>query len=199
MRVDEAGHQQERTPGVGVARPAAGVAVVEPGDDPGGDQRVAPGPAVGERRAVRLGSDPAGEAVGIERVRVEVALHVLRQHLARGRNPRHRRLRPEGAPLRERGHDVAVGSFPFSAVGKAKILDDTRGFVKIVSEKRYGEVLGVHIVGPHATDLISEACVALRLEATTEEIFEGLIPENGFIDTEELTQIVLKAVNLGSR
>ena len=71
---------------------------------------------------------------------------------------------------RRRGHDVVVGSFPFSAIGKAKILADTRGFVKIVSERGYGEVLGVHILGPHATELIAEAGAALQLEATVESI-----------------------------
>ena len=75
---------------------------------------------------------------------------------------------------RARGHDVAVGRFPFTAVAKAKILDDTRGFVKIVSEKRYDEVLGVHIIGPHATELIAEATTALNLEATTESIFHAI-------------------------
>ena len=75
---------------------------------------------------------------------------------------------------RERGHDVAVGRFPFTAVGKAKILDDTRGFVKIVSGKRYDEVLGVHIIGPHATELIAEASAALSLEATTESLFHAI-------------------------
>ena len=78
------------------------------------------------------------------------------------------------AAARERGHDVAVGRFPFSAVGKAKILDDTRGFVKIVAEKRYDEVLGVHIIGPHATELIAEATAALNLEATTEAILHAI-------------------------
>ena len=71
---------------------------------------------------------------------------------------------------RERGYDVAVGKFAFTALGKARILGKTGGFVKIVREKKYDEVLGVHIVGAHATELIAEACVALRLEATTEEI-----------------------------
>jgi len=75
---------------------------------------------------------------------------------------------------RERGHDVAVGRFPFTAIGKAKILGDTRGFVKIVSEKRYDQVLGVHIVGPHATELIAEAAAALILEATTESIIHTI-------------------------
>ena len=75
---------------------------------------------------------------------------------------------------RKRGYDVVVGQFPFSAIGKAKILEDTRGFVKIVSEKKYDEVLGVHIIGPHATELISEATAALNLEATAASLFEAV-------------------------
>jgi dihydrolipoamide dehydrogenase len=71
---------------------------------------------------------------------------------------------------RERGHDVKTGTFPFTAIHKATITDENMGFVKIVSEKKYDEVLGVHLVGPHATELLAEACVALRLETTTEEI-----------------------------
>ena len=75
---------------------------------------------------------------------------------------------------RERDHDVVVGTFPFTAIGKAKILGDTRGFVKIVAEKLYDEVLGVHIIGPHATELISEATAALNLEATVESILQAV-------------------------
>jgi dihydrolipoamide dehydrogenase len=78
------------------------------------------------------------------------------------------------AEAKERGHEVACGTFPFAAIGKAKILDDTRGFVKIVSETRYGEVLGVHIIGPHATELIAEATAALNLEATVESIIHAV-------------------------
>jgi dihydrolipoamide dehydrogenase len=78
------------------------------------------------------------------------------------------------AEARKRGHDVVVGTFPFSAIGKAKILDETGGFVKIVSEKRFDEVLGVHIIGPHATELISEATAALNLEATAESLFHAV-------------------------
>lgn len=70
----------------------------------------------------------------------------------------------------ERGYDVAVGKFPFSAIGKARISNETSGFVKIVAEKKYDEVLGVHIVGPKATELIAEAGAALRLETTSEEL-----------------------------
>ena len=74
------------------------------------------------------------------------------------------------AAARERGHDVVVGKFPFSAIGKARIINETAGFVKIVAEKKYDEVLGVHVVGPKATELIAEAGAALKLEATSEEL-----------------------------
>ncbi|MEZ5063256.1 MAG: dihydrolipoyl dehydrogenase [bacterium] len=71
---------------------------------------------------------------------------------------------------RDAGYDVVVGKFPFSASGKARILEATDGFVKIVSEKKYDQVLGVHIIGPKATELIAEAGLALQTECTTEEI-----------------------------
>lgn len=74
------------------------------------------------------------------------------------------------AQAREQGYDVAVGKFPFSALGKATILQRSEGFVKVVRETRYDEILGVHIIGPHATDLVAEACVAIGLESTTEEL-----------------------------
>ena len=65
---------------------------------------------------------------------------------------------------------MAVGKFPFSANPKARIVNETAGFVKIVGEKKYDEVLGVHIVGPRATELIGAAGAALKLEATSEEL-----------------------------
>jgi dihydrolipoamide dehydrogenase len=74
------------------------------------------------------------------------------------------------AKARELGYEVQVGKFPFSALAKAAILKSTEGFVKVVRGTKYDEVLGVHIVGPHATDLIAEACVAIGLETTTEEL-----------------------------
>ncbi len=78
------------------------------------------------------------------------------------------------AKARERGYDVVVGKFPFSAVGKARILNQASGFVKIVAEKKYDEVLGVHIIGPAATELIAEAGAALKLEATSEELVKTI-------------------------
>lgn len=75
------------------------------------------------------------------------------------------------AKARERGYDVAIGKFPFTASGKAAIEGKTAGFVKVVRDKKYDEILGVHIIGVHATDLIAEACVALSVEATVEELY----------------------------
>jgi len=75
---------------------------------------------------------------------------------------------------RERGYDVAVGKFPFTALGKAAIVGKTEGFAKVVRETRYDQILGVHIIGAHATDLIAEACVALQVESTTEELFRTI-------------------------
>lgn len=60
--------------------------------------------------------------------------------------------------------------FPFSASGKAVAIGNTKGFVKIISDTRWGEILGVHVVGPEATSLIAEAAVAMKLEATVEEL-----------------------------
>ncbi len=74
------------------------------------------------------------------------------------------------AKAKEAGYDVKVGKFPFSASGKARILGETDGFVKIVADKKYDEVLGVHIIGPHATELLAEACVAMTLETTADEL-----------------------------
>ena len=74
------------------------------------------------------------------------------------------------AKARELGYDVKVAKFPFSASGKARILGEEEGFVKVVAETRYDELLGVHIIGPHATEIIHEAIVSLHLESTAEEL-----------------------------
>lgn len=74
------------------------------------------------------------------------------------------------AKAREMGYDVKVAKFPFSASGKARILGEEEGFVKVVSETRYDELLGVHIIGPHATEIIHEAIISLHLESTAEEL-----------------------------
>ena len=74
------------------------------------------------------------------------------------------------AKAREQGYKVRVGKFPFTANSRASIVGEHEGFIKVVSEAQYGEILGVHIIGPQATELISEAVTAMELEATVEDL-----------------------------
>jgi dihydrolipoamide dehydrogenase len=74
------------------------------------------------------------------------------------------------AQAKEKGYEVKVGKFPFAGNSKATIVDSHDGFVKIVSDAKYGEILGVHILGPQATELIAEAVAVLELEGTVEEM-----------------------------
>jgi dihydrolipoamide dehydrogenase len=74
------------------------------------------------------------------------------------------------AQAKEKGYEVKVGKFPFAGNSKATILGSHDGFVKIVSEAKYGEILGVHILGPQATELVAEAVAVLELEGTVEEL-----------------------------
>ena len=74
------------------------------------------------------------------------------------------------AKAREQGHNVKVGKFPFTANSRASIVGEHEGFIKIVSDAKYGEILGVHIIGPQATELIAEAVTAMELEATVEDL-----------------------------
>lgn len=71
---------------------------------------------------------------------------------------------------REKGYDVKIGKFPLVANGKSLLMNETDGIIKFVVDDKYDEILGVHIVGPRATDLIVEGALALRLEATIDEI-----------------------------
>jgi dihydrolipoamide dehydrogenase len=71
---------------------------------------------------------------------------------------------------REAGYNVKIGKFPFSANSRASIVGQHEGFVKIVSDADYGEILGVHIIGPQATELIAEAVAAMEAEATVEDL-----------------------------
>jgi len=73
-----------------------------------------------------------------------------------------------------RGFDVRVGTFKFSVLARARIAAETEGFVKIVAEKKYDEVLGVHMIGPRSTELVAEATLALRLECTVEELIRTI-------------------------
>jgi len=74
----------------------------------------------------------------------------------------------------ERGYNVRVGIFPFGVLARAKMSGETDGFVKIVAEKKYDEVLGVHMIGPRSTELVAEATLALRLESTVEELIRTI-------------------------
>ncbi|WP_010233665.1 dihydrolipoyl dehydrogenase [Clostridium arbusti] len=71
---------------------------------------------------------------------------------------------------KEKGIDYKIGKFPLAANGKSLIMGENGGIIKFITDKKYDEVLGVHIFGPRATDLITEAALAIRLEATVEEI-----------------------------
>ena len=74
------------------------------------------------------------------------------------------------AQAKAQGHQVKVGKFPFVGNSKATILDAHDGFVKVVADAKYGEILGVHIIGPYATEIIAECVTAIELEATVEEM-----------------------------
>jgi dihydrolipoamide dehydrogenase len=74
------------------------------------------------------------------------------------------------AKAKEKGHNVKIGKFPFTANSRASIVGEHEGFIKIVSDTKYGEILGVHIIGPQATELIAEAVTAIELEATVEDL-----------------------------
>jgi dihydrolipoyl dehydrogenase len=78
------------------------------------------------------------------------------------------------AEAKARGYEVRVGTFPFSVLARARIAGETDGFVKIVAGKQYDELLGVHMIGPRATELVAEATVALRLESTVEELIRTI-------------------------
>ena len=71
---------------------------------------------------------------------------------------------------KERKLDYQVGRFPFSANGRARTANETEGFVKIIRDRKYGEILGAHIVGSHASEIIHELAVARQNEYTVEEV-----------------------------
>ncbi len=83
--------------------------------------------------------------------------------------------------------DIQVGTFPFRGNGKAIVMGKTEGLVKIVADRKYGEVLGVHIIGPHATDMIAEAALGMNLEMTVDELAHAIHPHP------TLTEAVMEA------
>ena len=81
---------------------------------------------------------------------------------------------------KEKGHTVRIGKFPFIASGRAQAADETEGFVKLVFDAKFGELLGAHIIGSAATEMISELVMAMKLEATEEEIMHAMHPHPTF-------------------
>jgi dihydrolipoamide dehydrogenase len=81
---------------------------------------------------------------------------------------------------KEQGHKVRIGKFPFIASGRAQASAETEGFVKLVFEATHGELLGAHIIGAAATEMISELVMAKKLEATEEEIMHAMHPHPTF-------------------
>lgn len=71
---------------------------------------------------------------------------------------------------------IKVGKFPLMANGKAKVAGEERGLVKVIAEAKYGEIVGVHLYCIHATDMIAEAVVAMKLESTAEEVAMAIHP-----------------------
>jgi dihydrolipoamide dehydrogenase len=94
------------------------------------------------------------------------------------------------AQAQEQGYQVKVGQFPFRANGKALAIDDYEGFVKIVSDAKYDQVLGVHMIGPHVTDMIAEVTGMIRLETTTEELARTVHPHP------TLSEVVMEAAHV---
>jgi len=77
---------------------------------------------------------------------------------------------------REQGREVQVGTFPFMPMAKANIVGQPHGFIKIVSDKRYGEILGIHIIGPKATELVASSVALLAGEMTVEALINTMYP-----------------------
>ncbi|OXM88150.1 dihydrolipoyl dehydrogenase [Paenibacillus rigui] len=91
--------------------------------------------------------------------------------------------RPEAASLgqteqqaKDAGHDVVVGRVPFTAIGKALVHGEADGFVKVIADKKTNDILGVHMIGAHVTDYISEAALAQLLDATPWEVGQAIHP-----------------------
>lgn len=93
------------------------------------------------------------------------------------------------AEAKEEGYDVVVSKFPLSANGKALAEGESIGFVKIIAEKQYGEILGVHIMAVHATDMISEAVVSMEMEGTVHDVAKAIHPHP------TLSEIVMEAAH----
>jgi dihydrolipoamide dehydrogenase len=77
---------------------------------------------------------------------------------------------------REKGYDVKIGSFPFAPLAKANIVGEPHGFIKIVADSKYGEILGIHILGPKATELVASSVALMGGEFTVDELINTMYP-----------------------
>lgn len=93
---------------------------------------------------------------------------------------------------RGRGYDIKIAKLPFSTSGKARIMGEG-GFVKVIADKRHNEILGVHIIGPDACELIAEAALALKIEATVEEIADLMHPHPTLSEVFREASLILKS------
>ena len=96
------------------------------------------------------------------------------------------------AAAREKGLDIEVGSFPWSANGRARTAGESEGFVKIIRDKKYSEIVGAHIVGPSASELIAEFVLGRHLESTVEEMEKAMHPHPTL--SEAIAEAALAAV-----
>jgi dihydrolipoamide dehydrogenase len=94
------------------------------------------------------------------------------------------------AQAREQGYEVKTGKFPFQANGKALGLADNTGFVKIISENKYNEILGVSMVGPHVTELLAGPTGMIGLESTLEELAHTVHPHP------TLSEVIMEAAHV---
>jgi dihydrolipoamide dehydrogenase len=78
------------------------------------------------------------------------------------------------AQARERGYEIKIGRFPFQANGKALGLGEANGWVKIVTDAKYGEILGAHLIGPEVTELLPELTLAQMMELTPHELARNI-------------------------
>ena len=132
-------------------------------DQPGHPQLAHLSSAEGIALAERI----AGQEFRADQLRPGPGLHLLRS------GDRQRRADARPRPRRA-AIDVRVGTFKFGVLGRAKIAGETEGFVKIVADKKYDEILGVHMIGLRSTELVAEATLALKLECTVEELIRTI-------------------------
>ena len=109
----------------------------------------------------------AGQGRAAAQLRARARLHLLRS------GDRQRRA-DRGRGQASAATTCGSATFPFGVLGRAKMAGETEGFVKIVADKKYDEVLGVHMIGPRSTELVAEAVLALRLECTVEELIRTI-------------------------